>query len=189
MFDDGVPGRPQNGPSLKKVDAGEGTDLPSDLDLGQITLAALGAALEAIGVPAFVLRQTSEIVHANRLGHALVDGQWLTSAALRACLAGRGDRYHVMDLSSRGAPDHFLVVQRARPASAFDRAAAAAARWSLTPRQREVLAHLAAGKCNKTIAAELGCAERTIELHVTACLEKAKCEHRAELVAKVWGPP
>jgi DNA-binding CsgD family transcriptional regulator len=57
---------------------------------------------------------------------------------------------------------------------------------SLTARQTEVLAHLASGKANKTIAALLGRAENTVELHVTALLAKLGCECRAELVARFW---
>jgi DNA-binding CsgD family transcriptional regulator len=174
----------------KKLDAGGRTDLERALGRTQVSIAALAAALDAMGTPAFVLRQTAEIVYTNRLGLRLLEqNRRCTSAALRAALAGHGERYLVTELTSRGAPGHFLIVQRPPPAGVFDRAAAAGARWSLTPRQREVLAHVASGKCNKTIAAELGCAERTVELHVTACLEKARCGQRAELVAKVWGLP
>ncbi|MCA1828795.1 MAG: LuxR C-terminal-related transcriptional regulator, partial [Myxococcales bacterium] len=40
---------------------------------------------------------------------------------------------------------------------------------------------------NRRVAASLGCSESTVELHVTALLEKAGCESRAQLVARVWG--
>ena len=59
-------------------------------------------------------------------------------------------------------------------------------RWHLTPRQTQVLAHLALGRSNRALAAALGCAESTVELHVTALLEKAQCESRAHLVARLW---
>jgi DNA-binding NarL/FixJ family response regulator len=67
-----------------------------------------------------------------------------------------------------------------------ERAERLARRSALTPRQTEVLRHLAHGKPNKTIAAQLGCAEVTVELHVTALLEKLGCENRTELVARFW---
>jgi DNA-binding NarL/FixJ family response regulator len=49
-----------------------------------------------------------------------------------------------------------------------------------------VLRLVAGGLCNKSVAEQLGCAESTIELHVSAILAKAQCEHRAELVARLW---
>jgi len=66
------------------------------------------------------------------------------------------------------------------------RSARLARRYDLTPRQTEVLAHLASGKANKTIAALLGCAEVTVEFHVTSLLAKLDCESRAEAVARFW---
>jgi len=57
---------------------------------------------------------------------------------------------------------------------------------SLTARQAEVLIHLASGKTNKGIAALIGRAENTVELHVTALFAKFGCENRAELVARFW---
>jgi len=66
------------------------------------------------------------------------------------------------------------------------RSARLARRYDLTARQTEVLAHLALGKANKTIAALLGCAEVTVEFHVTGLLSKLDCESRAEAVARFW---
>lgn len=60
------------------------------------------------------------------------------------------------------------------------------ARWSLTPRQREVLAMVVRGNANKDIARTLECAQRTVELHVTMLLEKAGAESRSQLTARFW---
>ena len=38
----------------------------------------------------------------------------------------------------------------------------AAVAWTLTPRQAEVLAQVVAGRANKEIANQLGCAENTV---------------------------
>jgi DNA-binding NarL/FixJ family response regulator len=73
-----------------------------------------------------------------------------------------------------------------QPPDTKSRAARLAREHGLTPRQAQVLAHLAAGKANKTIAAHLGCAENTVEFHVTGLLSKCACESRAELVARFW---
>ncbi|HEV7921921.1 MAG TPA: response regulator transcription factor [Thermoanaerobaculia bacterium] len=56
-------------------------------------------------------------------------------------------------------------------------------RERLTPREREVLALVAAGKSNKEIASALRIAERTAKFHVTAILSKLRAENRAQAVA------
>ncbi len=56
----------------------------------------------------------------------------------------------------------------------------------LTPRQAEVLGHVAEGRSNKEIAQELGTAENTIELHVSRILRKAGVSSRSQLVARLW---
>lgn len=66
---------------------------------------------------------------------------------------------------------------------------AAQAMWRLTARQVEVLRHVAEGASNKEIAERLGCAENTVELHVTKLLQKAQLPSRARLIAQLWGGP
>ena len=66
------------------------------------------------------------------------------------------------------------------------RLADAAVRWKLSPRQREVLERLASGAANKEIASAIGCAENTVELHVTQLLRKAQVSSRAQLIARFW---
>ena len=53
---------------------------------------------------------------------------------------------------------------------------------TLTSREREVLAGVVRGKLNKTIAFELGSAERTIKAHRARLMEKMHCRSVAELV-------
>lgn len=55
---------------------------------------------------------------------------------------------------------------------------------ALTPKQHAVLRHLTAGLSNKEIAASLGCAENTVEYHVTTLLKRFQVRSRAELLAK-----
>ena len=52
---------------------------------------------------------------------------------------------------------------------------------NLTPREREVLAHVVAGKLNKQIAFDLGTAERTIKAHRASIVEKLHVQSVAEL--------
>ena len=42
------------------------------------------------------------------------------------------------------------------------------------------------GMSNRAVAAELGCSESTVELHVTALLDKSQSESRSQLVARLW---
>ena len=56
---------------------------------------------------------------------------------------------------------------------------------SLTPREREVLTHVMAGRLNKQIAADLGTAEKTVKVHRARGMEKMHVRSVAELVRMV----
>jgi len=51
---------------------------------------------------------------------------------------------------------------------------------NLTPREMEILCHLAAGKSNKAIARDLGISDGTVKLHVKAILRKLDVHSRVE---------
>ena len=53
---------------------------------------------------------------------------------------------------------------------------------SLTPREREVLSHVIAGRLNKQIAADLGTAEKTIKVHRGRMMDKLDVRTVADLV-------
>jgi FixJ family two-component response regulator len=53
---------------------------------------------------------------------------------------------------------------------------------SLTPREREVLAQVVAGRLNKQIAADLGTVEKTIKVHRARIMEKMAVRSLADLV-------
>ena len=53
---------------------------------------------------------------------------------------------------------------------------------ALTPREREVLVHVVAGRPNKHIAAELGTVEKTIKVHRSRMMEKLGVRTVADLV-------
>lgn len=69
------------------------------------------------------------------------------------------------------------------------RLGSAAERWGLTPRQADVLAELARGRCNKDIAQNLSLQPGTVEIHVSQILKKAGSESRATLIAEIWSSP
>jgi FixJ family two-component response regulator len=53
---------------------------------------------------------------------------------------------------------------------------------TLTPREREVMSHVVAGRLNKQIAADLGTSEQTIKFHRGHMMSKMGVESVAELV-------
>ncbi len=53
---------------------------------------------------------------------------------------------------------------------------------SLTPREREVLELVIAGKANKVMAADLGLSQRTVEIHRARVMEKMGASSLAQLV-------
>ena len=53
---------------------------------------------------------------------------------------------------------------------------------TLTPREREVLEYVVAGKLNKQIAGDLGTVEQTVKAHRAQVMEKMKVRSVAELV-------
>lgn len=53
---------------------------------------------------------------------------------------------------------------------------------TLTPREREVLGHVVAGRLNKQIAADLGIVEKTIKVHRSRVMEKMCVRSVADLV-------
>ncbi|WP_035600684.1 response regulator [Haloferula sp. BvORR071] len=64
-----------------------------------------------------------------------------------------------------------------------DDSARAAARFSrLTPREREVMEAVVAGKPNKLIAAELGACEQTVKVHRRRLMDKMGAESLAALI-------
>ncbi len=52
----------------------------------------------------------------------------------------------------------------------------------LSPREREVLAHLVAGEANKVVARALGISPRTVEVHRARIMQKLEVRSFAELV-------
>jgi len=53
---------------------------------------------------------------------------------------------------------------------------------TLTPREREVLVHVVAGRLNKQIAGDLGTVEKTIKVHRSRMMEKLGVRGIADLV-------
>ncbi|SEU37559.1 LuxR C-terminal-related transcriptional regulator [Stigmatella erecta] len=153
---------------------------------------ALDAALEALGQPAFVLSNTHQVVHANAAGRARAEQSTPTLVeAIRR--HGRGEPVPadiaVTALRVPGLAPHYLIVDKSTLAQASARVRLLAGRWELTTREEQVLEHIVQGQSNRAIAAQLGCSERTVEVHVTHVLSKAWVESRSALIAKFFQSP
>jgi FixJ family two-component response regulator len=75
-----------------------------------------------------------------------------------------------------------LQLAETRRREAAETAELAARLASLTPRQREVMKHVAAGQLNKQIAFDLGTGEQNIKLHRAQIMKKMGVESLADLV-------
>ena len=112
-------------------------------------------------------------------------------------LTGHGDIPTTVTAMRRGAVDFltkpvkkealFEAVRRALALDAAARRQRARLRMlqerydALTPREREVMAHVITGQFNKEIAGDLGTSERTIKAHRAALLNKLALRSVAEL--------
>jgi DNA-binding CsgD family transcriptional regulator len=65
------------------------------------------------------------------------------------------------------------------------RIAAAIERFSLTPRQGQVVGLLVEGQSNRQISQTLGCSEGTVEVHISAIYRKVRVDGRTRLIARV----
>jgi DNA-binding CsgD family transcriptional regulator len=77
-----------------------------------------------------------------------------------------------------------IAIDRAREAPAHVDGALQRAQVPLTPREREVLDWLSAGKTNRDIAAILGASARTVEKHLERIYEKLGVETRTAAVMR-----
>lgn len=150
----------------------------------------MDAAFDAIGAPALVIGAGGTIVHANESARSLLDAR--SSEVLRLLEQvldeGSAPGVDVFDVSACGLPRTRMVILRAHVARDAARCAAIIRMWRLTPREAEVLALVVAGDTNREIATTLGCAEATVEIHVSRLLRKAGVETRTALVTAFWAP-
>jgi DNA-binding CsgD family transcriptional regulator len=154
------------------------------LQRARLAAAALDALIEEIASPAFIVDGRASVCEANAAGRALLArSDRDVHSALADALAGRAPAMPVRLTRLHGGAlaAHWLAILQVDAAAA--RVAAAARRFRLTSRESEVVAWIARGATNQRIAAELGCSERTIELHVTHILDKAGVASRTALVA------
>jgi DNA-binding CsgD family transcriptional regulator len=161
--------------------------VPAPLVLDRSESAAFTVALEEISSAAFVVWADGRIACSNRSGRAACErSPSFVASGLLASMRGLGGAFRVTRIPVPGAQDHFLAVQVGGTVDPGPRLAAATASHGFTPRQAQVAGLLALGRSNKAIAGALGCAESTVEIHVTAVLGKSGCGSRCELVSRFW---
>jgi two-component system response regulator FixJ len=78
-----------------------------------------------------------------------------------------------------------LEKDRANRAALTERTVIRERLESLTPREREVLTMVTAGKANKVMASDLGVSQRTVEIHRARVMEKMGASSLAQLVRMV----
>jgi FixJ family two-component response regulator len=78
-----------------------------------------------------------------------------------------------------------IEKDRSSRAARAERSSLGAKVAALTPREREVMAHVVTGRLNKQIAAELGTAEKTVKVHRARVMKKMGVGSVAELVSLV----
>jgi len=86
-----------------------------------------------------------------------------------------------------GAVERALELGRRRHVVESEAADAEARLARLSPRERQVLCRLVAGKQNKVIAYELGISPRTVEIHRARVMEKTRSRSLSELVRLAIG--
>jgi FixJ family two-component response regulator len=80
------------------------------------------------------------------------------------------------------AVERALARNREAEATKERRVQAQAGYVRLTPREREVLAHVISGQLNKQVAFDLGTTEHTIKVHRQRVMEKMGADSLADLV-------
>ncbi len=122
------------------------------------------------------------------MGRALpivfVTGQGDIPMSVRAIKAGAADFLtKPVEAGALIAAVRAALAQQATARQAQADATALRQRYDgLTPREREVLAGVAAGKLNKQIAADLGIVEQTVKFHRARIMERMQAKTVAELM-------
>jgi two-component system nitrate/nitrite response regulator NarL len=155
------------------------------LDVAMPRVSGLDAVRElasAEGAPRILLLtvaiEEAQLVEALQLGvRGVVLKEAATELLFQAIRAVVADEYwvgrdHVTDIV-RHLRERALAQGRRRPPPA----------QRLTPRERQIVAGIAAGESNRELARRLGLAEDTVKHHVTNVFDKVGVSNRAELAA------
>lgn len=146
--------------------------------------------LEAIDSPAFLVRRTGSIEHANAMGSRWLDfGNVDVFELLEAARASVPIANSHVDRYPLGVPGDCwgeLLILRLSEGARERRALRARQSWHLSDREVDVLLLVAEGLSNKDLAVRSRLSLKTIEWHVSSLLKKARVESRTQLVARFW---
>ena len=154
--------------------------------LARVTEETVGCLVLDLSMPGLDGLELQERLAATgaKLGIVFLTGRGDIPASVRAIKAGALDfltkpvRRDDLLRAVRAALDH-AGAQNAVAAAFADLRTRYA---QLTPREREVFAHVIAGRLNKVIAADLGTSEQTIKVHRARVMEKLAVDSVAGLV-------
>lgn len=142
--------------------------------------------IEAIPGAAFIAAPDGAVVFANGSGRRmLAANRARTTSELASAIEKGGAAWEVKPIGGGAGAEHHLLVHRDDAARVAERLRAAVTQWKLSRRQADVLALVVDGHPNASIGMILGIATRTVEVHVSALLDRLQVENRSALVARV----
>ncbi len=103
-------------------------------------------------------------------------------AGARGCLPKTATGAELLE-AAQGVVEGETVLPPAATAALLEQLRGEAPAESLSPREGEVLRHVAAGLTNKAIALKLGISEHTVKFHLGSAMGKLGAASRAEAVA------
>jgi len=147
-----------------------------------------GCAIVDLRMPRLSGLALQELLHERGIGLPVI----IVTAFPEVSVAVRAMKTGAFDFLAKPFPEQQLIdlVNRAIAADA-ERRSETRERQSFqvrlnrrTPRERQVLELVVAGKKNRLIADELSITKRTVELHRVQCMKKMRVDSLAELVAQ-----
>ncbi|MBX3234366.1 MAG: response regulator transcription factor [Labilithrix sp.] len=178
-------------PTLRPRDESGVRIVPPSLLEDHVTAELVAFLLECARGAVFVLDGRNELLATNDAGCELLDraGCELLRLVEESCQTMvetpigrlRVNRRH---LSTTGTAQHIVLLAEPFADDTSETLRMAATLWQPTSRQAMVLRHVLEGLANKEIAVLLGMSPRTVEVHVTALLQKAGVDSRSRLIAK-----
>ncbi len=146
-------------------------------------LALIAATFDALHAALALRGPTGAVEPLNGAARRLLE---VDPRALSSPAPGAAAKTSRIERPLEGHPGHSVLIVRDAAADLDERIVHAAGLWRLTVRQHAILACVSRGLSNKEIAERLGCAESTVEQHLTTLFRKASAQGRTGLVARLW---